>query len=206
MLLWPSQHFPFITALIVTFQLIILLARDITCDTVWQNIASAREHTLKPSYYKMGWRPEQNCIEFIQIRWYIKQRSVRPLLQIISTEQRADTRRRGCRTSLDQLIRIPVNYAANGLWLIWTHPLAAERGYCKAKTMKYNVWTYKKALCNDETSLRPRYISVMVSTVTPMAQASEESSLSVSVKRFTVLLRCRENSSHRFGNPEIMIS
>lgn len=174
---------------------------------MWQNTASARERTLKLSYYKMGRRPEQNCIEFIQIRWYIKQRSVRPLLQIISTEQRADTRRRGCRSSLGQLIRIPVNYAANGLnWLIWTHPLAAERGYCEAKTMKYNVWTYKKALCNDETLLRPRYISVKVSTVTPMAQASEESGLSVTVKRFTVLLHCREYSPHRFGNPEIMIS
>lgn len=173
---------------------------------MWQNIASAREHTLKLSYYKMGWGPEQNCLEFIQIRRHIERRSVRPSLQIISTEQRADTRRRGCRTSLGQLIRIPVNYAANGLWLIWTHPLAAERGYCKAKSMKYNVWTYKKALCNGETLLRPRYISIMVSTVTPVAQAPEKSSLSVTAKRFTLLLHCRECGSHRVGNPEIMIS
>lgn len=80
----------------------------------------------------MGRGPD-NCTEFIQICWYMKQHSVQLPLQIISSELEVDTRRHGCRTSFGQLIRIPVNYTANGLWLVRLPAISGWKGLLQSK-------------------------------------------------------------------------
>lgn len=115
------------------------------------------------------------------------------MLQIFPVEQWVDTNRQWCGASSGRLIRIPVNnteLTAHGLWLISTHPFAAERSSRKAETIKYNIWTYRKVLCNKKALLRPSYISEMANTVATVSQASLQSSSSVAVNGLPVMLYC----------------
>ena len=104
-----------------------------------------------------------------------------------------DTHRQWCGASSGRPIRISLNntgLTADGLWLISTNPLAAERSCYKRRP--WNItYGHRRVWCNRKASLRPN-------AKAPSPEDSLEFSSTVAVNGLPVVLFCGNYTSHCF--------